>query len=265
MIKMKTKTAFCSVILLPLILLGAFMLPAPAQTSSPEATEKVILYFFWGDGCPHCAKEEIFLDTLRKKYPQLEVKSYEVWHNRANALFFSRMAESAGAASSGVPLTFVNTEVFTGFDERKALQIESMVRDCVRNRNSCADPLEITDRSASQEKRQMITVPFLGEIDASEMSLPVMTVILGGLDSFNPCAFFVLFFLLSLLIHAKSRKRMFLIGCTFVFFSGFIYFVFMAAWQNIFLNTGQLRTLTVIAGAIALTVALINIKDFFFF
>ena len=92
-----------------------------------------------------------------------------------------------------------------------------------------------------------------------------MTVILGGLDSFNPCAFFVLFFLLSLLIHAKSRKRMLLIGGTFVFFSGFIYFVFMAAWLNLFLITGQLRTVTVIAGAIALTVALINIKDFFFF
>lgn len=262
---MKTKNAFLFVILLLFFLLGVFMAPADAQTSSPEATEKVILYFFWGDGCPHCAKEEIFLDTLRKKYPQLEVKSYEVWHNRVNALFFSYMAESAGIPSTGVPVTFINTEVFAGFDDRKAREIESRIQYCIRGKNTCVDPSEKTDKPVSEDKHQIITVPFLGDIDASKISLPVMTVILGGLDSFNPCAFFVLFFLLSLLIHAKSRKRMFLIGGTFVFFSGFIYFVFMAAWLNLFLITGQLRTVTVIAGAIALVVALVNIKDFFFF
>jgi thiol-disulfide isomerase/thioredoxin len=262
---MKAKNTFLLVMLLQAFLLASFMVPSAAQSSAPEATEKVILLFFWGDGCPHCAKEEIFLDTLSKKYPQLEVRSYEVWNNRANALFFTRMAESAGIPSTGVPLTFINSDVFAGFDDRKALEIESSVQLCIKNKNKCIDPSGKADRPAAQDKRQIISVPLLGNIDASEISLPVMTVILGGLDSFNPCAFFVLFFLLSLLIHAKSRKRMFLIGGTFVFFSGFIYFVFMAAWLNLFLITGQLRTVTVIAGAVALIVALINIKDFFFF
>ena len=262
---MKTKIKSLSLILLPVFLLGVFLAPAAAQTSSPEATEKVIIYFFWGDGCPHCAKEEIYLAMLRKKYPQLEVRSYEVWHNRVNALFFSRMAESAGIPSTGVPVTFIHTDVFSGFDDSKARELESRIRFCIKNRNTCVDPSKKTDRFVFVDKRQVIIVPFWGEIDASEISLPVMTVILAGLDSFNPCAFFVLFFLLSLLIHAKSRKRMFLIGGTFVFFSGFIYFVFMAAWLNLFLITGQLRTVTLTAGAIALAVALINIKDFFFF
>jgi len=262
---MEMKNRFLLVILLPVFLLGIFMVPVAAQTSPPEGTEKVILYFFWGDGCPHCAKEEIYLEALKKKYPQLEVKSYEVWHNRSNALFFSRMAEAAGIQSTGVPVTFINTEVFAGFDDRKAQEIENRIQYCIRNKNACVEPSETAQRSLPPDRHQIITVPFLGDIDTSEISLPVITVILGGLDSFNPCAFFVLFFLLSLLIHAKSRKRMFLIGGTFVFFSGFIYFLFMAAWLNLFLITGQLRTVTVIAGAIALTVALINIKDFFFF
>ncbi len=179
--------------------------------------------------------------------------------------FFPGWLSQPGFQSTGVPVTFINTEVFAGFDDRKAREIESRIQFCIRNKKTCIDPSEKTDRPVSPDKRQIITVPLLGDIDASEISLPVMTVILGGLDSFNPCAFFVLFFLLSLLIHAKSRKRMFLIGGTFVFFSGFIYFVFMAAWLNLFLITGQLRTVTVIAGAVALTVALINIKDFFFF
>jgi len=97
------------------------------------------------------------------------------------------------------------------------------------------------------------------------MSLPVITLVIAGLDSFNPCAFFVLFSLLGLLIHAQSRKKMFLIGSVFVFFSGFIYFLFMAAWLNLFLVMGQVEIITKIAGSVAVVIAAINIKDFFIF
>jgi hypothetical protein len=85
------------------------------------------------------------------------------------------------------------------------------------------------------------------------------------MDAFNPCAFFVLLFLLSLLVHAKSRTRMAVVGGTFVIISGLVYFVFMAAWLNVFLITGPMRIVTVIAGLLALTVAALNIKDYFWF
>jgi len=251
--------------LLQVFLIGVFMCPAVATPAPPEETGKVVLYFFRGDGCPHCAKEEIYLDMAKRKYPQLEVKSYEVWHNRTNAIFLSRLLDAAGIKSTGVPVTFIHTEVFAGFNDRTAQEIEKRIQYCIQNKKACVEPSERPHSPVSQEKHQIIKVLFLGDIDLSVISLPVMTVILGGLDSFNPCAFFVLFFLLSLLIHAKSRERMFLIGGTFVFFSGFIYFVFMAAWLNLFIIAGQLLIITVIAGIIALTVAVINIKDFFFF
>jgi len=252
-------------VLLQILLIVIFMCPAVATPSSQKETGKVVLYFFWGDGCPHCEKEKIYLDMARRKYPQLEVKSYEVWHNGTNAVFFSQMLEAAGVKSSGVPVTFIHTEVFAGFNDRTAEEIENKIQYCIQNIKTCVEPSERPLGPVSQKKHQIVEVPFLGDIDLSVISLPVMTVILGGLDSFNPCAFFVLFFLLSLLIHAKSRKRMFLIGGTFVFFSGFIYFVFMAAWLNLFMVAGQLLIITVTAGIVALTVAVINIKDFFFF
>jgi hypothetical protein len=115
------------------------------------------------------------------------------------------------------------------------------------------------------QEDKIITLPFLGRIDTSKMALPVLTIILAGLDGFNPCAFFVLFTLLSILLYAGSRKRMFLIGGTFVFFSGFVYFLFMSAWLNIFLLIGEFKIITIIAGITALIIAGINIKDFFFF
>jgi len=109
------------------------------------------------------------------------------------------------------------------------------------------------------------TLPIIGNVDVSQLSLPMTTVILGGMDGFNPCAFFVLFFLLSLLIHVHSRGRMALIGGTFVLFSGLFYFLFMAAWLNVFLIIGRLAAITSAAGIAALVIAVLNIKDFFFF
>ena len=85
------------------------------------------------------------------------------------------------------------------------------------------------------------------------------------MDSFNPCAFFVLLSLLGLLVHARSRGKMLLIGSIFVFFSGAVYFLFMAAWLNLFIVMGHMAAITTIAGTVSLFIAAINIKDFFLF
>ena len=120
-------------------------------------------------------------------------------------------------------------------------------------------------RCSSGQAGTTVHLPFVGAVDAKALSLPVLTLVLAGMDAFNPCAFFVLLFLLSLLVHAKSRTRMAIVGGTFVLFSGLVYFVFMAAWLNVFLIAGELRVITLIAGLLALTVAALNIKDFFWF
>jgi hypothetical protein len=111
----------------------------------------------------------------------------------------------------------------------------------------------------------VITIPLLGTLSLNDYSLPVYTIILAGLDAFNPCAFFVLLFLLSLLVHAKSRKRMFIVGGVFVLFSGLMYFLFMAAWLNVFLMMGKINVITIAAGLLAVAIAMINIKDYFWF
>ncbi len=100
----------------------------------------------------------------------------------------------------------------------------------------------------------------------SGFSLPVLTIILGGLDSFNPCAFFILIFLLNLLLYARSRKRMILIGGIFILFSGVLYAVFMFVLLGLLLTLHQyLIFITIIAGSIALILGVMNIKDFFFY
>ncbi len=117
---------------------------------------------------------------------------------------------------------------------------------------------------SSTEKNPMID--FFGmKVDLNDFSLPVLTIVLAGIDSVNPCSFFVLLFLLSLLIYMKSRKKMILIGSVFVFFSGFIYFLLMTAVLTVIQYIGIQMIIFSIAGIIAIFFGGLNIKDFFFF
>lgn len=114
---------------------------------------------------------------------------------------------------------------------------------------------------------QPVELPFIGVVTPDQLSLPLLTLVLAGVDAFNPCAFFVLLFLLSIMVNAKSRSRMLIVGGIFVFFSGFIYFLFMTAWLNMFEllgADGDGGTIILAAGLLALVAGTINVKDFFF-
>ena len=105
----------------------------------------------------------------------------------------------------------------------------------------------------------------LGERTLPELSLPVFTLFLGLLDGFNPCAMWVLLFLLSLLANLRDRRKMFLLAGIFVLVSGVVYFAFMAAWLNIFLLIGYVRMIQVMIGWVAVGVGLVNVKEFWAF
>lgn len=268
----------------------------PDGTASRSLNRRFTVYFFWGEGCPHCVDEKPFLEALQQRHPGMDIRSYEVWHDKQNAALMADMSRAYGSSISGVPMTFVDRKAFVGFTEQTGRLIASVIERCAKE--LCADPLDIlngtvmlkapaqgsiaqpgptsrgtvTSLQAEGAKKQasstddaFIDLPLLGSVDTTATSLPLLTVMIAGMDSFNPCAFFVLLSLLGLMVHARSRNRMLFVGGVFVFFSGFIYFLFMAAWLNLFLVMGQVALITRIAGGLSLVIALINIKDFFLF
>ena len=109
-------------------------------------------------------------------------------------------------------------------------------------------------------------IPFFGKINLSQLALPILTIILGALDSFNPCAFFILIVLLSMLLYLQSRKKMMIVGSIFIFFSGLFYALFMLLLFNSFYFTKLYINITsIIVGIVACVVGILNIKDFFYF
>lgn len=120
-----------------------------------------------------------------------------------------------------------------------------------------SSPDEITDDT--------IDLPVFGRLRASEIGLPLFTVAIGLVDGFNPCAMWVLMFLLSILVNLRDRSRILVVAGTFVVISGLAYFAFMAAWLNVFMLIGLVRGIQIALGLMALIVGAIHIKDFFAF
>jgi len=151
-----------------LFLLLIILLLTTAYAEIPDSDNRVKIYFFWGQGCPHCEKEKLFLEKLVQKYPQLEIESYEVWLNSENARFFALMSKAYGIKAMSVPTTFIGDfEPIVGYrtDEVTGRKIEEKLKYCIDN--GCIDPIRVLERPAKKEKTyeeevKTITLPLLG-------------------------------------------------------------------------------------------------------
>jgi hypothetical protein len=280
-------TAIRVLLLLALVLMSGLVRadsPDPKSDAfwygtAADGSPTVRLYYFFSPTCPHCQAARPVIADLEARAPWLEVKRYAVKDDRANARFYYDTARSLGVEALSVPGFIFCRQVLIGFDgaATTGAQIEQALGACRAERlghpgATTAAPAASTHSASrppttatSRAPVTMVHIPLVGDVDAQAFSLPALTLVLAGMDAFNPCAFFVLLFLLSLLVHARSRTRMAVVGGTFVLFSGAVYFVFMAAWLNVFLIAGELRVITFIAGLVALVVAALNIKDYFWF
>jgi hypothetical protein len=98
------------------------------------------------------------------------------------------------------------------------------------------------------------------------LPLPIFTLIIALVDGFNPCNLFVLTLLISLMLsESHSRKKIYAVGYTFIAIVYLFYFLFMAAWLNIFKYIGFIDPLRITIAIIAILAGLINCKELFFF
>ncbi len=104
-------------------------------------SDKVTIYFFWGDGCPHCATEKSYLEKWQKKYgDQIEIKMFETWKNSDNVDLFQEVANAYGIQVQGVPTTFIGDKNWVGYADYMSPEIEDYVKYCIENK--CESPLD---------------------------------------------------------------------------------------------------------------------------
>lgn len=261
-------------VLLLLVLVFISVSPVLAQERD------VNIYFFWGDGCPHCAAEKPFLRSLEEKYPTINIYEYEVWKSSENRQLLKDVGEKLQTEVSGVPFTVVGDKAFVGFNEEIiGKQIEDRVDSCVLGTcpDSVAEIVGLAPAGASNEKAEERTLaepevktiipeklsfPIVGEIKTANLSLPLFTIVLGALDGFNPCAMWTLLFLISLLLGMKDKKRRWILGTAFIVASAFVYFLFMSAWLNLIIFIGFIAWVRMLIGLVAILGGGYNLKEF---
>jgi glutaredoxin len=245
-----------------LVLVASVFLYAPVN-----AQEKIGIDFFYSPTCPHCVQEKTFLQELKEQYPEIELTQNNLFEEESGELLESYYdkyqvpVEKRGL----VPVTFVGDRYWLGFDDSLGQVIEQHVLMLERGASSEPEIISGEASKASVDAGEGISLPIIGEINITEMNLFAFSALIGALDGFNACAMWALFFLLTFLVASGSRKRVFLIGGTFIFVSGLVYFLLITAWLNLFLLIGYLKIIQIIISLLAVVFGLVCVKDYFAF
>jgi glutaredoxin len=196
------------------------------------------------EGCPYCADAKDYLEQLARRRPGLRVTLRQVDTDPAARAELEALSRRAGVWPPGVPAFSVAGQLLVGFDKEGSTgrQLEALLD------GRAADAGTVESR-------------WFGTLSASRLGLPLFTLAIGLLDGFNPCAMWVLLFLLSLLVRLHDRRRMALIAGTFVLVSGVVYYAFMAAWLNVFVAVGLTPAVRVALALVALFFGAVNLKD----
>jgi thiol-disulfide isomerase/thioredoxin len=283
------------ILLLSLLVVAVALLLTPLPVRAEADEPEIIIYFFWGEGCPFCEREKLFFEfDLLPRYDNVIVLDFETYNSRENTDLFLQMAETYGFTPQGVPTTFVGDRYFVGFSQDIGAQIENTIKTYMEA-GVYPDPglrLPEADRPALptseapvaeeeadapeeeptatpqvvfDEENPTLEIPLIGTVDMSNWSLLASTVLIAVVDGFNPCSLWVLTMLIALSLHTGSRKKVFIIGFVFLTVTAAVYMVFIAGLFSMLTIIQYVGWIQVVVALVAAVFALINIKDYFWY
>lgn len=273
--------------------------PVAAQTPAPG--KPLVVYFFWGDGCPHCAIAKPYFEALPARFPGVVLRSYEVYYNQDNQRLFTEIAAKAGIQQFAVPTFFIGPYYLQGYAEELNPSIELVIQQCLQT--GCIDigegfnlpaqspskppvsfqatptrvpaatatPQQVkstpapTHQSVSLNQPGKLSLPLIGEVNLDQQSVTLSTILIALVDGFNPCSLWVLSMLLALTLHTGSRRKVLLIGVIFLTVTAAIYALFIAGLFSVLRLASFMGWIQVAVALVALFFAVVNIKDYFWF
>jgi hypothetical protein len=257
-------------IYLVLLAIAVFAICVSTPIVSAAKDQTVNIYLFWTKGCPHCALEKQYLVKLESQDKNLKIIALELTESIDHRELFKKVGEALQADVFGVPFTVVGEQYFIGWldentsgaaiekavqEARHAKAPDVVARLVPAKRGSFPSP----EKPAIPEK---LPLPFFGEIEIKYLSLGLITLIIGLLDGFNPCAMWVLVFLINLLLWMEDQRKMWILGGTFIFASGLVYFLFMTAWLNFLIFVGFIIWVRIAIGLVAMLAGFYNLREY---
>jgi len=275
---------------------------APSATPTPRPVVHAVL--FWMDGCPHCHEIiNNVLPPLQQKYgDKLNIHLIEVKSQQdVDQLYQLGAALNIPKQDVGVPFLVIGDKVLVGSAQIPAelpgLIEKHLAADGVDYPNlpGMADllptdaprpttaQLQITATAtlaavaqssapaapaqpqAPAPEQHLLDLPVLGQVDLDRYSLAISTAIIGVVDGFNPCSLWVISLLLALVINTGSRKKTLAVGLTYLLVAAGLYGLIILGLFSVFAFVGYALWIRSAVALVALIMAAVNIKDYFWF
>lgn len=250
------------------------------------AKEKVNIYLFYGKGCPHCEQLKEKLEYLKKQYP-IKVYMYEIWYDSNNSELATIVADKLNTTINGVPFTVLNNTSISGYSSGTTVNLlkyninmalnsndEDMILSIGDITNSEKYSFSVIESNDNIEKQDedineddinqiLINIPIINKkINLKSFSLPIVSIIMGAIDGFNPCAMWILLFLISMLITMKDKKKRWILGLTFLTTSAIVYLLFMVAWLNFTTFIQTIPWIKILIALVAIIGGFLNLWSF---
>ncbi len=259
-----------------------------------SAEEKYInIYLFHSKTCNHCKDELTWFDEYLKNNSNVVLYEYEISEND-NIQKYYDVQEILDYNSSGVPFLVIGEEAVVGFSDSLRTRIETLINYYLENdyvdevgeylnvelyepeiiiddvpigseddeNNANEQGEENIDNSVTEEELNNFEVPLLGEFNAKDVSLPILSIVMGFVDGFNPCALWILVFLITMLFGMNDKKKMWILGSVFLITSGLVYMLFMVSWLNLAMFVSSVNAIRLMISAFAIIFGLYNIYNF---
>ena len=212
-----------------------------------QEENKINLYLFHSADCSHCAKEREWLQGIKEEYKDyLNIYEYEITYNKENSLLMGKVSYKLNLEGNSVPLTIIGDKDYRGFSDTNASLMEEQIKKYI----------------GLESNPDEVKIPILGKINMKKVSIPLVAVILGFIDGFNPCAMWILLFLINMFFGMKDRKKAWILGMTFLFISGLVYFLSMLG-INFVLGIATLKWMKIAIALFILVAGIMNMKKYF--
>lgn len=263
-------------ILLTILLLGLYIKSSVINVNAESINSKITIYDFTKKGCSNCKNSKLFLTEFEANNDSIEVLFLDI--DDYSKLYKDVKMMFDIETSPSMPVIVIGGWFNTGFNDSIGKNIEKVVN--YYNKNSDDDKyldlikfhtdnieegftIEINEDMVNQNKLQdtSIDVPILGLVDYKEVSCLVVSIVFGLLDGFNPCGMWILIFIISLLIPTNDKKKIWILGGTFIITSGLFYFLLLMSWSG-FTELIPTNILKIATGIIAILVGCYNLYKY---
>ena len=247
---------------------------ASSISSSQEQASPIEFSIFSRPDCVHCIELKKFLDATYPAGSPIQPKYYDINIPANNELY--HQFTDTNHLSKVTPIILVGNEIIEGFggaettgkliqDTASILTKSSLFENKIETLGihkwwewcSADAPCLVPP------KRLDINLPFVGVVNLREYSLPILAMLLGFVDGFNPCAMWVLVMFLTILMQTGSRKKMFQIAGIFIMAEAIMYYMILNVWYKTWDFVKLDHIITPIIGVVSFAAGAYFIYEFF--